>query len=292
MALYQGRALKARTPSPRAPVGRLGRILRMLVAIATVTGIMHLPWEGLRKRFLVLTDIRVEGLCYLDAGRAGEIAGIRRGQDLLALDCERVRQTLLLHPRIESARVTRMWPRGVRLRLVERTPVMLVRHGLPWEVDSSGVLLAPLADGVVADVPLLAGVSFEGLPGGTRLRVPPVLRGLAWVRALSESDIQLSGQVSEVDVADDLTTGLLLMEGTRVLTPAWPPEKRTLSALRVVLADLKRRGTIAREVDLRFRNQVIVRPAEPHETPAARVAMDVTGGEAEPLRQKTQDRRN
>ena len=35
---------------------------------------------------------------------------------------------------------------------------------------------------------------------------------------------------------------------------------RTLSALRVVLADLRQRGTTAEEVDLRFDQQVIVRP--------------------------------
>ena len=40
------------------------------------------------------------------------------------------------------------------------------------------------------------------------------------------------------------------------------PVQRT-SALRVVLADLKQRGTRADELDLRFDRQVIVRPATP-----------------------------
>jgi hypothetical protein len=35
---------------------------------------------------------------------------------------------------------------------------------------------------------------------------------------------------------------------------------RALSALRVVLADLQKRGKLAEEVDLRFDSQVIVRP--------------------------------
>jgi hypothetical protein len=65
-----------------------------------------------------------------------------------------------------------------------------------------------------------------------------------------------------VDVADARTTRLLLLDGTRVLVPAWPPDVRPLSALRVVLADLHQRGVVAREVDLRFVNQVIVRPAQ------------------------------
>ena len=90
---------------------------------------------------------------------------------------------------------------------------------------------------------------------------PEVQRGLAWVRALSARELQLAGQVSEVDVSDAASTGLTLLDGTRVLAPGWPPGTRRLSALRVVIADLKERGTTANEVDLRFEDQVIVRPA-------------------------------
>ena len=107
---------------------------------------------------------------------------------------------------------------------------------------------------------MLAGVTFDGVPEGARLNRPEVLRGLAWVRALSVSELQLSGRVSEIDVSEPLLTGLLLMSRTRVIASAWPPDLRTLSALRVVLADLDRQGTLAHEVDLRFRDQVIVRP--------------------------------
>jgi hypothetical protein len=66
-----------------------------------------------------------------------------------------------------------------------------------------------------------------------------------------------------VDVSDPRSTRLILMDGTRVFAAELPPATATLSALRVVLADLERHGTKAQEVDVRFRNQVIVRPALP-----------------------------
>jgi len=147
--------------------------------------------------------------------------------------------------------------------------VLLVRHGVPWEIDSTGVLLAPFEDGAVADVPLLTGPDFQSYPDGALIRTLPVRRGLDWVRALSSRDLQLGGRVSEIDVSDERVTALLMMNGTRVLSPAWPPDVRTLSALRVVLADLEQRGTAAQEVDLRFEDQVIVRPVEPAHAQAA-----------------------
>jgi cell division septal protein FtsQ len=281
MGLYQGRALE-RGPRPGSRPGvrpggrpvpnrrwngrpRVLRSVRIGLALAGVAGLAlaaaRLPWRQWRERVAVVQEVRVEGALYLDAARVKEVAGLRAGDDLIALDLERARQALLLDPRISRADVTRAWLRDVRVRIVERRPVLVVTHGTPWEVDSSGVLLQPLARGLTADVPLLTGPDFSRRRAGTQVLTPEVRRGLAWVRVLAPRDLQLVSEVSEVDVSDALATSVLLENGTRVLAPAWPPGARVLSALRVVLSDLQRRGILASEVDLRFENQVVVRPA-------------------------------
>jgi cell division protein FtsQ len=258
MPSYQGRALLA--AAGRRPAGRIGRILQVLGVLAVVAALAHVPWRELRQRHAVVTTIQVEGLHYLDAERVVARAGWKRGMDLLAVDFDRARQRLLADSRIREARLGRRWPRGLTIRIEERLPVLVVRHGVPWEMDAQGVLLAPLREGVVADVPLLSGVEFESLPAGTVVATPEVLRALRWEEAVSARELELSGQISEIDVADRRSTALLLMSGTRVRAPAWPPGLRRLSALRVVLADVKSRGVAADEVDLRFEEQVIVRP--------------------------------
>lgn len=277
MGLYQGRALDrgARReevrPAHRPPVERRrrrrpalrpARIALALAGLAVVVAIAVLvPWRPLRERFAVVRDVRVEGARYLDAARIADVAGLREGDDLFDVDCERARQALLLDPRIARAEVGHAWLRAVRVRIVEREPVLLVRHGAPWEVDSAGVLLQPLARGVVADVPLLTGPDFSRWRAGTQVRTVEVRRGLAWVRALAARDLQLAGEVSEVDVAHADSTAILLMDGTKVLAPAWPPDARVLSALRVVLKDLPNRQVRPGAVDLRFEDLVVVQPA-------------------------------
>lgn len=258
MSFYQGRALRAERPPRRRDLPR--RLLRVAGLLAAVVVLAHVPWEGLRKRVARVGPVTVEGAHYLDADRVRAIAGIAPGADLLALDRTRARQALLLSPRILRAEVDRQLPRGIRIRIVEREPVLLVQHGTPWEVDSEGVLLPPLTDGAVADVPLLIGPRFDGLRAGAQIRTVEMERGLAWVGALSRSELQLQGQVSQIGVSDPQATELQLLDGTRVLTPPWPPGVRELSALRVVLADLKHRGVPAEVVDLRFHDQVIVTP--------------------------------
>jgi cell division protein FtsQ len=258
MSLYQGRALRAEAPRRRG--GRLKRIVVLLALLTALPVIAQAPWGAWRGRIFALREIRVDGVRYLDAQAVIAASGVKTGADLVTLDLDRVRQKLLLQPRVARARVERMLPGLLRIHVEERNPVLLVEHGAPWELDSTGVLLPPLAEGVVADVPMLAGVELANVPGGTLVDSPQVQRGLAWVRSLGSRELQLAGSVSEIDVADERTTALTLMNGTRVLSPAWPPGTRTLSALRVVLADLQQRGTVAQEVDLRFDQQVIVRP--------------------------------
>ena len=272
MGFYQGRALRSEPLRPRSTRGRrLARVFKVLGLIALLAGLAHLPWESWRKRFAVISDVRVAGAEYLDADRVTQLAGIERGGDLL-VDLERARQELLLHARIAEADVKRRGLRGVSIRITERRPVLLVHHGVPWELDSAGVLLAPLTAGAVADVPLLTGPDFESYPEGALLRTSEVRRGLDWVHALSLREIQLGGRVSEIDVSNERATTLLLMNGTRVISPAWPPDVRRLSALRVALVDLDQRGIAAQEVDLRFEDQVIVRPVESSLTDVATVA--------------------
>ena len=258
MSLYEGRALRE-TPRRRRG-GRLRRVGVMLSCILALVALAHVPWRGFMHRFAIVTDLRVVGTRALDPGSVLAIAGVARGDDLTALDFERARQRLLLEPRVAKARVRRRGLRGVEVRIEERVPVLRVAHGEPWEIDSAGVLLPPLANGVTADVPLLSGPRFDPLPAGARICTPAVERGLAWIQALSVRELELGARTSEIDVSDSRTTGLLLMSGTRVLCPAWPPGVRTLSALRVVLADLERRGTLAEEVYMRYAHQVIVRP--------------------------------
>jgi hypothetical protein len=90
-----------------------------------------------------------------------------------------------------------------------------------------------------------------------------VRRGLAWTAILSDNALRLSGQVSEVDVSDSRLTRLVLLNGVRVLAPAWPNGARQLSGLRATLADLAAKGMTPREVDVRFKDQIVVRGARP-----------------------------
>jgi cell division protein FtsQ len=276
MSRYQGKALETprraggRKPGGRGAGGRGkggGMPLRgPLLVLAVMLGLgllAMLPWGEFRAKVLVIANVRVAGLRYLDAEQVRRRSGLAPGQDLLAVDLDRARQLVLMEPRVRSARVRRAGLRDVEIRIEERTPALLVEHGEPWEIDASGVLLEPLEQGVVADVPLLTGPDLARVSPGSQVQTVDVRRGLAWTAILSDNALRLAGQVSEVDVSDAGLTRLVLMNGVRVLAPVWPNGTRQLSGLRATLADLAAKGMTPREVDVRFKDQIVVRGARP-----------------------------
>jgi hypothetical protein len=270
MSRYQGKAL-AREPRERGPKrSPMQRALRVVVAMAVIGGLAMVPWGRMRKQLLVLDHVKVSGLRYLDESAIRRRSGLKNGQDLLSLDLTRVRQLVLLEPRLESATVRRHGLRGVEIKVVERVPSLVVEHGDTWELDAEGVLLEPLQAGVVADVPMLVGPDLSNRMAGSLVQTPEVKRGLAWTTVLNDNALRLTGQVSEVDVTDPRVTRLVMMNGVRVVAPAWPNGARQLSGLRATLADLHAKGMTPREVDVRFKDQIVVRGARP-EAPTATI---------------------
>ena len=264
MPSYQGRAMQQRPPARGESGAGLLRRAGLVLGAALVIGLLAtIPWQALRHRYAVLTGVRVTGLRYLDVARVRRAAAVKVGQDLFTLDLSGVRQRVLMDPRIERVEVRSMGLRGLEVRVVERVPALAVVHGEPWEIDTAGVLLEPLQPGVVADVPLLTGADFSAYPPGSQIHTPQVQRGLAWAAVLGDNALRLAGQVSEVDVVQERTTRLVLMNGILVLGPAWPVTTRQLSGLRTTLADLEKRGMRPREIDVRFPDQIIVRDAQP-----------------------------
>jgi len=264
MGTYQGRALER--PARARTGGGLPRgrgVLWALLTLAAIGGLAMLPWREMRRRYAVVTQLRVTGVRYLDTLRVIHDASLAVGQDLPSIDLARVRQHVMMDPRIERAEVRHLWLRGLEVRVTERVAALAVTHGTPWEIDTSGVLLEPLQAGVVADVPMLTGADLSDWSPGAQIRTPQVQRGLAWAAVLSDNALRLAGRVSEVDVSQARTTRLILMNGVSVIGPAWPATTRQLSGLRATLADLDKKGMMPGEVDVRIPDQIIVRDVRP-----------------------------
>ncbi|WP_055491834.1 cell division protein FtsQ/DivIB [Streptomyces sp. TP-A0356] len=136
-----------RESGPHRPprTGRLLR-LRMLIILLCAFGLVvgGCIWLLYGSPWLRVQRVSVSGARVLTETQVREAAGVRLGTPLISLDTDaigaRLRRRL---PRIDSVDVVRSWPRGIGLKVTERTPVLVVGDGGKFvEVDGEGVRFA------------------------------------------------------------------------------------------------------------------------------------------------------
>ena len=162
-------------------------------------------------------DIQTDGVIAVDQLRRW--AGVRPGQNLLALDLAKLKRDLELVSCIQSASVERILPRTLRVRVVEREPLALVR--VPRQRASGGVELALFyldAEGYAIvplevrqraapapppddQLPVISGLNGNEIRAGHRVESPHARAALQLLLAFERSPLQGLVDLKRIDVS-------------------------------------------------------------------------------------------
>ena len=131
-------------------IRRLRRLpLRTIVILAVAVVLVGAGsvWVLYGSSWLRVTRVPVSGTRVLTPAEVREAAAVPVGAPMVSVDTggieARLRRKL---PRIDTVEVDRSWPHGIELKVIERTPVLLVRKGRDFvEVDREGVRFATVS---------------------------------------------------------------------------------------------------------------------------------------------------
>ena len=218
------------------------------------------PWWGphVLRRFSVFSVRRVEvsGARLLAPHQVLAASGIRAGESLWG-DAEAWEAALRQHPAVAEARVSRVLPGTLKIRVEEKQPVALVELGTLWPATAGGEVLPVDPARAKVDLPLVRGRP-EQLDTAT-------LALLAEAGRLQQLDPELMARVSEVRAGAGGGILLVLSRPYAVVALPRAAGQARLLELRAVLADVERRATPAARassptmIDVRYAAQVIVR---------------------------------
>lgn len=123
--------------------------VRTIVILAVVVVLLGAGsvWLLYGSQWLRVQHVSVSGTRVLAPAQVREAADVPVGAPLISVDTDaigaRLRKKL---PRIDTVDVVRSWPRGIGLKVTERTPVLLVQKaGKFVEVDDEGVRFATVS---------------------------------------------------------------------------------------------------------------------------------------------------
>ncbi|HZU88155.1 MAG TPA: cell division protein FtsQ/DivIB, partial [Stellaceae bacterium] len=196
-----------------------------------------------------VTDIAVEGRRTTDPKTILEALGAGRGTPILAVDPRRAATRLAALPWVRSARIERLWPGTILVRLIERRPLALWQHGGRIElIDHDGAVI-PVGDlGRFASLPLVVGADAASHAGA-------LLQMLA-------KEPRLAAHVAAAVRVGGRRWNLRLDEGVEVLLPQDDP-----AAAWAELARLERKSAIlqrdVRTIDMRLPDRLVLRVAAP-----------------------------
>jgi len=228
--------VKLRSSQVRAARMRMAGIA-LGVVFATVLG-CGLVWRGggwlldrlvyENKAFAVdHIDIQTDGVLAPD--QLQRWAGVRRGQNLFALDLVRVRRNLEMISLVQKASVERILPRTLFIRVLEREPLAQLRLPGPrpgggveeqvFYLDEAGYVIlpmdtqprAPQASDPPPPLPLIAGLSANDVQAGRSLDFPQVHAALRLIQAFEGSPMNGMVDLKRIDVSSPevlvVTTG-------------------------------------------------------------------------------------
>lgn len=262
----RGPAMERQRVSRTRLARRVGRRVRWMTARAVpigaglaVLGAVALGalWALTSPRFTV-TEVAVSGASRLRPEEIVAASGIGPGTNLFRLDRAAVVARLEALPLIRRADMVRRFPNQVTLAVEERRPFTLAHAGRLHWIDEQGVNLGAEARAVAPTAPVITGLGPTDLAGDGGAPSPRVAAGISLLRVLLRSETALLQQISEIDVSRPDGPVLYTVDGIEVRLGADDWEAR-LGRLQGVLAQVRAGGEPVGAIDLRFRDQVVLK---------------------------------
>jgi cell division protein FtsQ len=208
--------------------GRARRRTRLTVTLSVTTLLALLGlagWLLLGTGVLGVHDVAVTGTSRLDPAEVRRVAAIEAGTPLARLDTGAVADRLGRLPVVRTVEVERSWPRGVTIRVRERTAAAVQARGQAYAlVDRDGVEFAQV----------------QRRPAGLPLVSAPVDAGPPALRAALDVLDQLTGpvrdQVRQVRAATAEQVELRLTRGRTVLWGSTERGARKAAVLAVLIS--------------------------------------------------------
>ena len=231
--------VKLRTKEVRA--ARLKLLTTVLgVSLGTVTA-LFLVWRGgvwaldqfvFKNDAFAVRDLNIQTDGSIPIAQLRQWAGVKPGDNLLALDLARIKRDIELAPMIESAAVERVLPHTLRIRVTEREPIARIQMPqlqpqggvamVSYYFDEGGHVIQPLpalADTTARNadsLPVLCGVNATELRPGSVVGSMKVIAALRLIAAFGTSPMSGLVEMKSVDVAGTEVLQVTTGQGGRI----------------------------------------------------------------------------
>jgi|SRR5262245_4220451 len=239
----------------RRVAARAGLVVLGLAGVAGLTVLAS--WLLSSPRFQVVT-VEVRGQSRLSRDAIEAAANVPPGANIFTLNTRDIAGRVEALATVRRATVMRTLPNRVDIVVEERRPFTLVHAGnLHW-IDEHGIDLGPESRPVSLDTPVISGLEADDLGSSRAEATRRAAVGISLLRLLQRSGPALLPTISEIDVSRAEGPVLYTLDGVEVRLGREEWEAR-LGRLQGMLAQLRATGEAVSSIDLRFRDQIVLK---------------------------------
>lgn len=183
------------------------------------------------------------------------LSGARAGENILAMDLNKMARGIESQPWVERATVRRVLPRGLSIGINEREPFAILKTDTLFYLDRGGTPFKELDSSDDAGYPLLTGMSKEDVENDELAR-DAVMKTLEFI------ETEMSGWPDELPISEikvNRNQVMSIFSNDVEVKIGFGEYKVKIERLRRVLEDLNGKGKKARYIDLTYTGQVVVR---------------------------------
>jgi cell division septal protein FtsQ len=220
-------------------------------------------------------EIKVVGNDLVDEAEIKILAGIERGENILAADLLTARDRLSIDRRFDRVFINRRFPNSIYIYLRERRPIALVKLDKLYAVDTNAELIPLQSAGYLPDLPVITGLmsqtpaalqrspsdieQFEVMRD-SMLTNPNLDRGIYVVEMIKRFSPAFHDRISEINVVHPHDPVIYTVKDGLSIRLGIGRYSHKINMLNRTIHRLKKDGIKTRVIDLRFKDQVIVRP--------------------------------
>jgi cell division protein FtsQ len=229
---------------------RLRTIFLTVLPAAIVVAIGYYAWAAAAPAFVV-NKISFIGNVRLTDEELKNLAGVKVGDNLLALSTRNIFSKVSASPWIVSAAVRKEFPGRLHILVKETEPFALLdSKGHLFIIDEKGSMLEEIKESSMPFLPIISGNPFG--------KKEVFFESINLVRAIKETGLMSRKNHIEV-IAHKLEEIAVNLDGM-VVKVGKGEYREKLARLMDLEEDIRSRGIPVDYIDLRFENKVVVKP--------------------------------
>lgn len=244
---------------------RLTRLLKLLGVLLILGGTGAGLWEGYRilvgLPYFRVAEVQVEGNLQVAAQDIIDSLELSPQTSILEVDLPALTRRVLQNPWIKEASVQRRLPLSLTIQVVERMAEAVFISDRHYLLSADGVILAELSQDELPTLPTLRAATPRRVAVGERILTSEMVQGLAVWRQFQLGNALQGESAHEIAMTGDGSYVLNLGQRMPAIRLHAQDLEGQLRRLGAALAASHQSLARFADVDLRFRDRVVFRPA-------------------------------